>query len=103
MPKITITNEAAEAITRSGTGLSACWMARMLKLRAMMTNNPKLKIRKGKLSSIFHRRVDPFSLTATQRLYRRTTVQTSVMNVISKQRAAKAQIVFDNHTDSTEQ
>jgi len=103
VPKMTMTNEAAEAITRSGAGLSGCWMARRLKLRATLTYNPKLKIRKGKLSSIFHRKVEPLTLTATHRLYRRATVQTSVTNVISKQRAAKAQIVFDNRGDSTEQ
>jgi len=103
VPKITIMKEAAEAIMRSGAGLSGCWMAMTLKLQETMTNNPKTKIRKGKLSSIFHRMVDPLSLTATHRLYRRLTVQTSVTKVISKATAANAKIVFDNHGESTEQ
>jgi len=99
VPKISSINEADEAMTRSGTGLPGVRMARTLKQQAIMTNAPKLKIRKGKLSSIFHRMVHPLSLTATHRLYKRVTVQTSVTIVISKAMAQNAKMVIDNHGD----
>jgi len=68
VPKIIMTSEEADAMTKSGTGLSGDLIESRLKLSEIITNIPKAKIRSGKLNSMSHRSFEPLPRTATQRL-----------------------------------